>query len=136
MTISYSWQITSLKKMDTEDLQGVIFQTYWKKIGTDTDGNTGEFSGATPFDPSTVDPENFTTFETLTEDQVLDWIKNVVVGDYERHVNEQIARQIDEKKVTIEEVSNGALPWQPIDTTVGVAPVPAPTAPTTPNLQN
>lgn len=126
MAISYSWKITGIKKVDTPDLSGVIFQTYWKKIGTDEDGNTGEFSGATPFDPKTVDPENFTAFENLTEEQVLGWIKGVVVGDYERHVDGQIARQIEEKKVTIEEVTDGALPWQPIDTTVGVTPTPAP----------
>ena len=126
MATSYSWKITGIKKVDTPDLTGVIFQTYWKKIGTDTDGSTGEFSGATPFDPKTVDPENFTAFEDLTEDQVLGWIKDVVVGDYERHVNEQIARQIYEKKVTIAEVNDGALPWQPPapDTAETAAPAP------------
>lgn len=113
MATSYSWKITSIKKVDTPDLTGVIFQTYWKKIGTDTDGNTGEFSGATPFDPKTVDSENFTAFEDLTDDQVLGWVKSVVVGDYERHVDGRIAEEIANKKVTIAEVNDGALPWQP-----------------------
>ncbi len=125
MSITYSWKVTSIKKVDTPDAQGVIFQTYWKKTGEDADGNTGEFIGATPFDPKTVDPENFTAFEDLTEEQVLEWIQAVVVGDYERHVNERIAEQIGAKKVTVEEVSDGALPWQPIDTTVTPAPNPA-----------
>lgn len=118
MAISYSWKITGIKKMDTSDLTGIIFQTYWKKIGTDENGNTGEFSGATPFDPKTADPGNFTAFEDLTEDQVLGWIKSIVVGDYERHVDGRIAEEIANKKVTIEEVNDGALPWQP--------PAPAP----------
>jgi hypothetical protein len=125
MSTTYSWKITSIKKVDTPNLPGVIFQTHWKKIGTDSDGNTGEFNGATPFDPKTVDPENFTAFENLTEEQVLGWIQAVVVGDYERHVNSRIAEQIEAKRNPSEEVSDGALPWQPIDTTVTVTPTPA-----------
>jgi|688.fasta_scaffold06374_9 hypothetical protein len=122
MSITYSWKITGIKKVDTKDVQGVIFQTYWKKIGEDTEGNIGEFVGATPFDPKTVDPENFISFENLTEELVLGWIQNIVVGDYERHVNERIAEQIEAKKVNIEEVNDGALPWQPGDTPVTPAP--------------
>jgi hypothetical protein len=48
----------------------------------------------------------------------------VVVGDYERHVNSRIDEQIEAKRNPFEEVSDGALPWQPIDTTVTVAPSP------------
>lgn len=111
MAITYTWKLTSLKKRNTGDLENVIVQTFWQKIGTDEDGNEGIFSGATPFDPSQVDPDNFTSFENLTQTQVLGWIQSVVVGSYEQHVNEQIQKQIDVKRSPIEDVNESGFPW-------------------------
>ena len=108
--MNYTWKITNIKRKDTQDLSNIIVQTYWKKIGTDDDGNIGEFDGATPFDLSTVDPNNFVAYDDLTEEIVLSWIQSVVVDEYETHVNEQIAKQIEEKKnPTVEE--NKYFPW-------------------------
>ena len=113
MAITYTWKITGLKtKNVSDDKQAAVVQTYWKKIGTDADGNEGTFSGATPF---TVDPTDesgpFIPFEELTEEDVLDWIKTVVVGGYADHVNGQIAKQIEEK---ISPVVDNRLPWAPV----------------------
>jgi len=110
--MNYTWQLTSLKRKDSSDIKNIVVQTYWKKTGTDENGNEGSFSGATPFDLSTVDPTNFTSYEDLTEEMVLGWIQSVVVGDYERHVNEQIEKQIEDKVSPITEVTGG-FPWQP-----------------------
>jgi len=112
--MNYTWQLTSLKRKNTSELNNVVVQTYWKKIGTDENGNTGEFSGATPFDLSSVDPTNFTSYEDLTEEAVLGWIQSVVVGDYERHVNEKIAEQIEAIVSPVVSVTGG-FPWQPED---------------------
>jgi hypothetical protein len=113
MAITYTWKITGLKTKDvSEDKPAAVVQTYWQKIGTDEDGNEGTFSGATPF---TVDPTDesgpFIPFEELTEEDVLDWIKTVVVGGYADHVNGQIAKQIEEK---ISPVIENRLPWAPV----------------------
>lgn len=110
MAITYAWKITGLKTKDVNDLKpDSVVQTYWQKIGTDEDGNQGIFSGATPF---TVDPTDssgpFIPFEQLTEEDVLGWIKSVVVGDYEIHVNGKIQEQIDSK---INPVVDQDLPW-------------------------
>ena len=123
MAITYTWSLTSLKKRTVGDLNDIVVQTYWQKKGTDADGNEGTFSGATPFDPDEIDPENFTSFEDLGEQQVLSWIKSIVVGNYEQHVNEQIQKQIDDKKSPVTEVSSGSFPWNPANTS------PANTAP-------
>jgi len=112
--MNYTWQLTSLKRKDTSELNNIVVQTYWKKTGTDENGNTGEFSGATPFDLSTVDPTSFTSYEDLTEEAVLGWIQSVVVGDYERHVNEKIAEQIEAIVSPVVSVTGG-FPWQPED---------------------
>jgi hypothetical protein len=123
MAITYTWKVTSAKTK-TEGLnQNAIVQTYWTKTGTDENGNTGTFSGATPF--TTVGmPEGYTfiPFDQLTEEMVLEWIKAVVIGGYEEHVNAQIQKQIDDKLTPVTEAT---LPWAP-------APTTAPPAPTNP----
>lgn len=111
MAITYTWELTSLKKQTVGELNNIVVQTYWKKIGTDEDGNEGTFSGATPFDPDAVDPENFTTYENLTQEQVLGWIQSVVTGSYEEHVNGKILEQINAKKAPVEEVTANSFPW-------------------------
>jgi hypothetical protein len=113
MAITYTWKLTSFKKVTKSGLEDVVFQTYWEKEGTDEHGHTGKFVGATPFDPQQIDPNNFTPYESLTEEIVLGWIKSVVVGDYERHVNEQIAKTIDATAHPVSEhrESDNTFPW-------------------------
>ena len=112
MSITYTWKLIRFKKLDrSNELTDVVFQTYWEKEGTDEQGNTGKFSGATPFDPGSVDPNNFTPYESLSEEIVLGWIKSAVVGSYEEHVNEKIAKQISEKINTHVEVAETEFPW-------------------------
>jgi hypothetical protein len=115
MAITYTWKVTSVKTKTEGSNQNAVVQTYWTKTGTDEDGHTGTFAGATPF--TTVgmpDGYTFVPFEELTEEMVLDWIKAVVVGGYEEHVNAQIQKQIDEKHNPVVEA---ALPWAPQSTT-------------------
>ena len=126
MAVTYTWKVTSLKVKDvSEDRTNAIVQTYWTKTGTDEDGNQGVFSGATPF---TLDPTDtsgpFIPFEQLTEEDVLDWIKSVVVGSYEDHVNSKIAEQIADK---VTPTTEAKLPWAP-DEPVGNNPVTNPVA--------
>ena len=116
---TYVWEVTSLRKRDQQNsegatLSGAVVQTYWKVTGTDGSGNTGEFSGATPFDASNVPAGSFVAFEDLTENTVLGWIQAVVNADqgYADHISERIAHQIDE-----EQVEDATMPWAPEDVT-------------------
>ena len=111
----YTWKIKSLKKQDdpSTELGDIIIQTYWECTGTDEVGNSGSFSGATPFESDQVDPETFTTYENLTEAQVIGWIKDVVnvTPGYKTHIEGEIQKQIDAIVKPIIEVSAEALPW-------------------------
>ena len=115
MTFIYTWKIKSLKKQDdpSSELNDIIVQTYWECIGTDESGNSGTFNGATPFKPDQVDPNNFTSYEDLTEAQVISWIQGVVNSNpsYKAHIDEQIQKQIDAIVKPIVEVQSDALPW-------------------------
>jgi hypothetical protein len=113
--MEYTWKIKSLIKQNTNDLDNVIVGTRWTVTGTNEDGITGTFSGATPLTLDSVDPNNFTTFENLTEAQVLGWIQNTVSGSsttsYWDHISGRIEKEIEEKinvKIQIEEME---LPW-------------------------
>lgn len=125
MAITYTWAIDRLKVKTEGSNTNAVVQTYWKKIGTDENGNEGTFSGATPFTSTTMPAGDvFVPFEGLTEEIVLGWVKDVVVGTYETHVNDQIQKQIDQK---INAVDEKDLPWAP-----PVAPGPGTTATTKP----
>lgn len=109
--MNYTWKLTGLKRKDSSNLKNIIVQTYWEKIGTDDKGNVGSFYGATPFDLSSVDPNNFIAYEDLTEEIIIGWIQSVVVGLYEDHVNAQIQKQIDEIAHPTTEVTSD-FPWE------------------------
>ena len=111
MALSYTWELTSLKKTSAANLSNVIVGTRWDVTGTDENGNSGKFSGATPFNLSTVDPNNFIAYENLTANIVLGWIQAVVVGDYKAHIDGQIQKQIDAQINPVEEVSGNTFPW-------------------------
>jgi hypothetical protein len=108
MTIEYIWKIKGIKVKDVNELKNVVVQTYWEKIGTDENDNTGTFSGATPFTLDESNTENFVQYENLTEEIVLGWIQSVVVDSYEEHVNNQIQKQINEK---VNAVIEADMPW-------------------------
>lgn len=116
MALTYTWSVTSLKvrdevNADGETLTNAVVQTYWKVVGTDEDGNAGEFSGATPFTAANVPAGSFVAFADLTEETVLGWIKGVVNGDtqYKEHIDGQIQSQIDANRTV--EKSSTDLPW-------------------------
>jgi hypothetical protein len=104
--MTYTWKVTGVKTVDTQDVTDAIVQTYWEKTGTDENGNQGTFTGATPFLQSSINPENFIPYGELTEEIVLGWIQAVIVDEYEEHVNEQIQKQIDARSI-----STPNLPW-------------------------
>lgn len=122
----YTWKVTGMKGIDLPNEPNAIIQTYWTKTGVDEQGNEGVFSGATPFPPSSIDPENFIPYDQLTEEIVLGWIQAVVVGSYEEHVNAQIQKQIDALKIKEE-----PLPWVPTTTTSTTTVAPRTTTTTT-----
>jgi hypothetical protein len=112
MAITYTWEVTGLKKKTEGSNNDAVVQTYWTKTGTDENDNIGTFHGATPF--SSVEADPFIAFADLTEANVLGWIKAVANdgGSYEDHINDQIQKQIDDLTTP---VVDAALPWAPVE---------------------
>jgi hypothetical protein len=114
MSLTYEWKLKSIKKQDNPSTQinDIIVQTYWELTGTDENGNSGVFTGATPFDPQQVDPENYTEYANLTEAQILGWIEDIVTNNesYKAHIDQRILKQIENKIKPIVEVTEN-FPW-------------------------
>ena len=110
MSLIHTWELTSMKLQSDGEIVNAVVQTYWKCTGTDQDGNSGTFSGATPFDLNTIDPDSFTPYEDLAEAQVLGWIE-AAAASYMDHIDEQIAKQIQQQIAPMSEVSDTAFPW-------------------------
>lgn len=106
--MEYTWKINSLKVKDEGPNTNAVVQTYWEKTGTDTNGNIGTFSGATPFTSVDVPEGEFIPLAQLTEEIVLGWIQGAINADYEAHINAEIQKQIDAIIDPIQEVD---LPW-------------------------
>jgi hypothetical protein len=115
--MEYTWKITQLVKQNTNDLDNIIVGTRWTVTGTDEDGYEGTFTGATPFSLNTVDSNNFTPYDELTETQVLGWIQSVVSGSaitsYWDHISERINKSIEAEKNIRVPVDSNDLPWAP-----------------------
>lgn len=113
MAVTYTWKIVALKKLDSANsIQNAIVEVDWIKTGVDEYGIEGNFEGKTKFNLSEINPETFIPFNQLTEQQIIDWIKQVVVGGYEITVNERIQQDIDSKKGTPVVLGPGQFPWQ------------------------
>jgi hypothetical protein len=131
MALTLEYSVTGLKVRDEVNSEGVtlpnaVVQTYWKVVGTDENGNSDEWSGATPFSAANVPSSNFRSFEELQEEDVLAWITSVVENDpsYKAHIVEQL-----EKKIGTNVSKEANMPWAP-----DVTPTPVPTVEEVPEV--
>jgi hypothetical protein len=114
--LEYEWKLTGLRKVDTNVLEGIIMGTNWTLTGTDEDGFSGTFTGATPFKVENLNTGSFTPYSELTEETVLSWIKDVVLGQpsYWEHINGQILKGVRDTKSPVVTVTENDLPWNPL----------------------
>jgi len=80
MTITHNWHVTSVNKY--LDTGGTVYKVLFQITSTDSD-NPSYLTITTPgsviLDIETIDPDNFTPFNELTEEQILDWVKERIV---------------------------------------------------------
>ena len=121
MAFTYEYKITGLKVRNettaNTTFENSVVQTSWTLTGTDENGNQGTFHGATPFTADPTDSSGpYIPFDQLKEQDVIDWISNVVEtsSGYKDHINAQIQKQIDEK---INPITEPSLPWAPASNT-------------------
>lgn len=92
-SITYSLQITQLNTTRHGTYTNVVSHVHWRLVAVDEEGNRVTSGGTVPFQlgnytftdaltgqPKTIDSqfnaENFIEYETLSEETVLNWIKD------------------------------------------------------------
>ena len=91
MTITYTWRITEIECAPTQgDLSNVATTIHWRLDGTDGNHYSGVYGATTLESPST---ENFTAFESLTEEQVVGWVESALgsnIATYKEKIENEI----------------------------------------------
>lgn len=106
---TYTWIISSLDcKPQVGDLKDYVVTSHWRCSGTDEEGRSGQCYSTAPF---TIDPEkpNYTPFEDLTEEEVIEWTQAALGEARVASIYESIDAQIENQKNP--PVVTPPLPW-------------------------
>ena len=103
--INYNWTVGPFEcRLNQDGLEKIVTAVHWRLKGTDEDGISGEtYSTQVVGQP---DPEAFTPFISLSQEQVEGWLEALIdVDAMKANIDEQIATQ----KAPI--VATLAAPW-------------------------
>jgi len=108
---TYNVTITAARTRTEGGLTDILSHVEWLMTGTGTNAMF-ELPGKTTMGP--VDPENFTPYSQLTQQQVLDWVTAIEDAEggqfagFRAHIGMVVARM--EAEAALE---SKALPWAP-----------------------
>jgi|APCry1669192269_1035402.scaffolds.fasta_scaffold27210_3 hypothetical protein len=78
MATTYAWDIQQVELVSTGNFNQVVHRCFWKCTATADSGAKKEQFGVIDLDISNLDPATFKTFDTLTTDDIVAWVKSVV----------------------------------------------------------
>lgn len=111
MATTFNVRITAARTRNEGNLTDILTRVEWV-LSADVDGSVFELPGKTIMGP--VDPQNFTPYSQLTQQQVIDWvnaIEDVPTGQFpgmKAHTEMIATRMADEAALT-----SSTLPWAP-----------------------
>ena len=117
MAITYTWKIDMMHTQSKLGVQNAVTEVHWSKTGTDETGAKGRYPGCTKFALQQIVESNtsgnFTTFENLTEEQVIGWIQTTITSEDMIFINAQIQASIDYQKTpkTGASIDSKDFPW-------------------------
>jgi hypothetical protein len=78
-TTVFTWKILNMEAiMSYNDLTDVVRTVYWQLEGHDDDNKYGRHWGIQQLDVDSIDSSTFTGYSSLTESQVLTWVKTAL----------------------------------------------------------
>jgi len=105
MAITYTWNILKIEVTPSyEGLSDIVCNVDFEYTGTNEDGVSHTIERRIPF--YTVDPNNYTPYNKLTKDQVVNWI--------ETSINMDSINKLMEYEISIKarpEPQEKPLPW-------------------------
>ena len=111
MAITYKWEIMHFNVVDFDDKPNAIVEIFWKKTGTDEDGNFGTYNGETRFNPEIIKEANiaFSDFKKLKEKTVLKWVEDSINVNLMMLIDETIQNNLNKNKYNIRITE---VPWK------------------------
>jgi hypothetical protein len=93
MTVKFNWQIDSLDvAVSEQDMSNVVKAVHWRCVATDESYKAETYGCATLPSPT---PDEFVSFDSLTEQKVLNWAKSYVGGE---SVENDLSSKIDAQR--------------------------------------
>lgn len=116
MANTYRFRINSVdtytnKTIEETDLADVVYNVHWSYIGEDENGNSAHIIGvASVSDP---DPSSFTSFDELTQSQVIAWIEptfelSQMQANLDKQISEIVAPTVRNRQIPPDEVASEA----------------------------
>lgn len=105
----YQWKVNSLTKKTIENFESTVTKVIWEKVGYTYDGHFGIFKTATVLDTNALVESNFINYEDLTQEIIVDWIKQHIDED---DINRRIQLEIEKSRDNEMEVGYKDLPWK------------------------
>ena len=109
--MAVTWTISTLERNSSDD--GVVV-AHWRAsdieaVGTDDDAVThsGSSYGTCGFTPD-AEAEGYTAYDSLTEENVIGWVKGSIGDEAVASVEASIAAQIEESKAP---ATSAGVPW-------------------------
>lgn len=106
MTIEYTYTITKLwaSPETINGFENVVLNIFFDITATDTStSNTGVFSGVANIEPPEEGAINFVSYSSLTEQQIIQWLKTSLGLSQLEPMEAQAARSIEQSLT---------LPWE------------------------
>jgi hypothetical protein len=99
--ITYKWTFSAFDcRIDEDGMQDVVTTVHWRYNGTNEDGISAEIYGAQSV--PTPNPETFTPYPNLSEDQVIGWMEETMdVESMQKNIAEQIELIVHPVNVTL-----------------------------------
>ena len=108
MTLTYTLKVTALQKRVSD---GAILKVSWTKTATNQDNISAEFNAWTDFASVTDIDNEFVQFNQLTEEIILNWIKD---SPLYKDCNSVLEQRIIQAANPVEVLGDNQFPWIPV----------------------
>ena len=81
MATTYTWDLQTIELISVGDFNQVVHRCFWKCTATADSGATKDQFGVVDLDIKNLDPATFKAFNTLSKDDIVEWVKKTVAKD-------------------------------------------------------
>ena len=111
MSLTYTWKIDQVGTEDTVNndndvLTDAIVKVIWIKTGTNVSDVSAKYVGETVLDPSSTAAADFIALDSVTTDNVVDWLEATITDEQMAKIDATIQKRIDSQAITMRAFNN------------------------------